>query len=468
MTLVLHGATVITMDPERRVLADGAVAVQDDRIVAVGPTTQVLEVTPQADRLDCSGQVVIPGLVNTHTHLFQTLLKGLGDDLVLQDWFLQMTGPSAAQLTPDDVLAAARHGAVESIKSGTTTIADFMYVHPVPGLTDRVIEGLEDVGIRGLVGRGFMTTGADLGVPAALIEHHDDALADASRLIDRHNGTGSTVEVALAPTMIWTVDREALRATRQLADATGARIMMHVAETPFEGRHARTEFGGPEVDVLEATGLLGPDLLAVHAVHCTATDIEVFVRCDVKVSHNPCSNLYLASGIAPVPEFLAAGLAVGLATDGPASSNNHNMIHALKFAALTQKGHRQDATVITAETVLEMATCLGAAALGMEDEIGSIEVGKKGDLVVLDLGNAFAAPVHDPVSALVYSALGSEPRTVLVDGRVVLSEGALTTVDEQAVRRAAEDAAAGLADRAGTAHLTQRAWRSVSRRPVRE
>lgn len=465
MSRLLSGATVITMDRARQVIPQGAVLVDGDRIVDVGPADQLRANHPTAQVDDYTGAVLIPGLVNTHTHLFQTLLKGLGDDMVLKDWFLQMTGPSAAMLTPGDVRAAARHGAVEAIRSGTTTIADFMYVHPGPGLTAEVIGGLKDVGIRGVVGRGYMTAGEELGVPPTLIEDLDEALADATALIRAHNREDSLVEVALAPTMIWTLDEDTLRATRDVANRENAKIMMHVSETSFEIEHSLERFGRRDVAALAHTGLLGPDLLAVHCVKCTHEDIALLKAHDVKVSHNPCSNLYLASGFAPIPEMLRAGLAVGLASDGPASNNNQNMIQALKFAALIHKGHHLDATIITAETVLEMATIDGARALGLDDHIGSIEPGKKADLAVLDLDNPFVTPVHSAVSALVYAAVGNEPTMVMVNGQTVLEDGQVTTVDADTVLRDAVEVASGLANRAGTARLAEREWRSVSARP---
>lgn len=458
-SLLLTGATIITVDPQRRILPDGAVLVQDDRIAAVGPSSEVTAADPSTRVLDCSGRVVIPGLVNTHTHLFQTLLKGLGDDMVLKDWFTCMTGPSAAELTVDDVYAAARHGAAEAVRSGTTTLVDFMYVHPRPGLTAAVIDALEGIGIRGVVGRGFITTGTENGVPARLVEDIDHSLNDAADLIGRQNRDDALVRVGLAPTMIWTVDEPALRATRALADDTGALVMMHVSETPFEIQNSLDRFGCRDTELLARIGFLGPDVLAVHCVQCTDTDVQLLAEHRVGVSHNPCSNLYLASGFAPIPQMVRAGIAVGLGSDGPASSNNHSMIQAMKFAALMHKGYTRDATIVTAEQVLEMATLGGARALGLADQIGSIEVGKKADLVVLAMDNLAVTPMHNPVSALVYSALGSEPETVIVDGHVVLEQGRLQTGDETEIRNASTTAARALAARAGTAHLATRRWR---------
>ena len=443
-------ASVVTMNGSRDVIDDGAVAVEGDKIADVGAAREVESRHPGAQVIDCTGRTIIPGLVNTHTHLFQTLLKGLGDDMVLRDWFTHMTGPSAVQLTFGDVLAAARHGCVESIRSGVTTLVDFMYVHPRPNLADAVVRAFRESGLRGVVARGYLTVGGGADVPPELVEHLDDALDDARRLIRANNTASSRVQVGLAPCMIWTVDEQTLAATREMADAERALITMHVSETDFEIENSLRRFGIRDVELLERTGLLGPDVLAVHCVQCDRRDIDILKAHGVSVSHNPCSNAYLASGFAPVPEMIRQGMTVGLATDGPASSNNHNLIQGMKFAALIHKGHHRDPRIMTAEKVMEMATIDGARAIGMADQIGSLEVGKKADFALLDLSNAFVTPLHHPVSALVYSALGSEVEAVVIDGVTVMSDGTLQSVDEYEVARSAQEAAYRLAERAGT------------------
>lgn len=448
-TLWAH-ASVVTMNGDREIIDDGAVVTEGDLIADVGPADEVAARHPDAEVTGCAGRTIIPGLVNTHTHLFQTLLKGLGDDMVLRDWFVEMTGPSAVQLTFDDVLAAARHGCVENIRSGVTTLVDFMYVHPRPHLADAVVQAFTETGMRGVVARGYLTTGEDGDVPPELVESLDAALADASRLIGATNRPDGRVQVGLAPCMIWAVDERTLTATRELADAERALITMHVSETDFEIANSMRRFGVRDVEVLARTGLLGPDLLAVHCVQCDERDLGILKAHGASVSHNPASNAYLASGCAPVPEMLRQGLTVGLATDGPASNNNHNLIQSMKFAALVHKGEHRDPRVITAGKVLEMATIDGARALGLADRIGSLEAGKKADFVVLDLSSPFVTPLHHPVSALVYSALGSEPETVVIDGVAVMAGGVLRTVDEGEVTRAAAAAAHGVAQRAGT------------------
>jgi 5-methylthioadenosine/S-adenosylhomocysteine deaminase len=461
-TTVLTGGTVVTMDGDRRVLTDGAVAFSGDgAITAVGPAAEVAAGHPGADVVDCAGRLVLPGFVNTHTHLFQTLLKGLGDDRVLSDWFLTMTGPSAVQLTPEDCYAGALHGCAEALTTGTTTLLDFMYVHPRAGLGDAVATAMFDVGIRGVMARGYMTAGADVGAPAELVQPLADALTDAQRLIGEWNRPGSRVTVGLAPCMSWTVDEPTLRETRALADNTGALVTMHLSESPFDVDESVRRFGMRDVPFAAETGLLGPDLLAAHCVQVDRHDLDLLRDSDTKVSHNPCSNLYLGSGFAPVPEMHRRGITVGLASDGPASSSNHSMLQAMKFAALLHKGVHRHPEIMTAEKALEMATIDGARALGLEALVGSLEPGKRADIVVLDLSNLCVTPLHAPVSSLVYSQRGDEVERVYVDGRLVVDRGALVTLDEADVRRRSTAAAAGLTTRAGTDQLAHRAWRSL-------
>ena len=458
MSFILADGWLITMNDRREILERASVCVQHDRIAAIGTRQKLQQQYSTAELIDCSERIVMPGMVNTHTHSFQTLLKGLGDDMVLKDWFTCMTGPSAVHLTPPDARAAAMHGCVESIRSGVTTLVDFMYAHPRPGMIKEVYEAFDTTGIRGFVCRGFISDGVQYGVPAALIEQPTAALGDAREHIRRYNQPGGRVQIGLAPNMIWAVNEEGYRLTRKVADEERALITTHVAETGFELETATATYGMNDTEFLSDIGFFGPDVIAVHCVHCTTSDIGIMRKHDTKVSHNPCSNMYLASGCAPIPEMLKAGLSVGLASDGPASSNNHSLFQAMKFAALQQKGVHQDATIIKAEQVLEMATIGGARAVGLEKEIGSIELGKKADIVVLDYNNAFMTPIHHPVSAIVYSALGHEVTTVVIDGKIVMRDGVVGTVDEGAVRRQAQINADALTQRAGTDASKHRLW----------
>lgn len=460
--LIAHGI-LVTMDPGRRIIEDGAVAIEGNRIAAVGSTAELADRYAGVKTLNATGKVVTPGLVNTHTHLFQGLLKGLGDDRVLVDWFRQVTGPSAVCLTPEDCYHAARLGCLESIRSGATTLFDFMYPHNQPGLSEPIVQAFQESGIRGSFARGYIDYGAEEGVPPQIIEDAQEALADCRQLFERyHESAGGRIHIWVAPCMIWTQTEEGLRATRRLADETGMRISIHVAETPFELENARRRFGLKDLEYFASIGLLGPDVLAVHGVYLDDRDIRILKQHDVKLSHNAVSNMYLSSGVAPIPKMLMSGITVGLATDGPASNNNQNMIQTLKFTALLHKVATKDPTVITAEKVMEMATIDGARALGLEDEIGSIEVGKKADLIILNFTNPFASPLHHPVSTLVYSAVGNEVESVIIDGQVVMEEERVLTMDEEDVVQKAQAAADALAERAGTAHLRRRPWRALA------
>ncbi len=260
--------------------------------------------------------------------------------------------------------------------------------------------------------------------------------------------------------MIWALDEKALRGTRQLADETGVLITTHVAETDFEIQQSQSRFQCTDTEFLGDIGFLGPDVLAVHCVQCHAGDIHILQRHDVRVSHNPCSNLYLASGVPPIPAMLAAGITVSLGSDGPASSNNHSLFQAMKTAALLQKGVHRDPTIITAEKVLEMATIDGARAIGLEHTVGSLEVGKCADVVVVGTDHPAMTPIHHPVSSLVYSALGHEVTDVFIDGRPVMRNGVITTVNQREVLARSQRAAQALAARTGNDR--PRPWRSFA------
>jgi 5-methylthioadenosine/S-adenosylhomocysteine deaminase len=462
MAFILSDAWLITMNERRDVLESASVCVEKDWIAGVSTRQDLQRRFPEAELVDCTGRIVMPGMVNTHTHLFQTLLKGLGDDMVLKKWFTCMTGPSSVHLTPEDAHVAALHGCVESIRSGVTTLVDFMYVHTAPGMIKSVVEAFEQTGMRGFVCRGFMSFGEQYGVPRELIEEPEHAIGDAREQMRRYNTPGARVRVGVAPNMIWAVDEKGYRLTRKLADEEHALITTHLAETTFELETAASRYGQTDTEFLSDIGFLGLDVLAAHCVHSKSHDIRILLHHNTKVAHNPCSNLYLASGCPPIPEMLLAGVTVGLASDGPASSNNHSLFQAMKFAALMQKGFHQDATIMTAEKALEMATIDGARAVGLEAQIGSIEVGKKADLIVVDYQNAFMTPIHNPVSAIVYSALGHEVSTVIIDGQFVMRDGVLNGVNEAAVRRQAQTRADDLARRAGVERFKKRPWRSMT------
>ena len=455
--LVLTGGTVVTMDAQRRMFAPGYVSIRNGIIEGTGPAGAAPAAA--ARTLDAAGKVVLPGFINTHTHLFQTLLKGPGDDRKLEEWFRNVVGPASSELTEEDCYHAALAGCMEAIRSGTTTVKDFMYAHPRPKLSDAVVTAMLDTGVRGVFVRGYIDHGEEYGVPPALIQPTDEVLADCERVARRYHGAAGRIHVRFGPCMIWSCSSDGLRATQRLADDLGVELTMHIAETPFSVENSLQRFGVGDLAFLERIGFLDSPTLAVHCVHLTARDLRILKARGVTVSHNPTSNMYLASGVAPVPQMLMAGIAVGLATDGPASNNNQNMIQALKFGALLHKVHTLDPTAITAEQALEMATIGAAKALGISGEVGSLEPGKRADVIVLNLRNVFASPLHHPVSSLVYAAVGSEVETVIIDGRVVMDDGRIQTADEPGALRDAQRAAEQLLERARIARPMERPWR---------
>jgi 5-methylthioadenosine/S-adenosylhomocysteine deaminase len=464
-SVLIDNATIVTLNPNRDIIKEGALAILDDKIVAIGPSSRVRSAYPLAEKtIDASGMVVFPGLINTHTHLFQTLLKGLGDDRVLSDWFASMTGPSAVHLTEDDVYQASRIGVLDAIRSGTTTMLDYMYPHPRPRLGDQVIRAFSELGIRGILGRGMHNCGEEFGVPTGIMQDVDTIIEDCRRLHETYDeGPGGRIRVWLAPAAVWSNDADCLKAVRSLASSLGTGITVHISETPFDREAAEKLHGSPDMEALERLGVLGPDVLLVHCVYLINREIRVCKDLDVKVSHNPVSNMYLSSGVAPIPRMIETGITVGLATDGAASNNSQDMIETLKFCALLHKVDTLDPTIITAEKVLEMATIDGARALGLEDEIGSLEIGKKADLFIFDpLSSPKSVPLHHPVSTLVYSSSEENIKTVIIDGKVVMEDGVIQTADEEKVLRSAQKVAEDLAKRAGTSGLVRRPWRSLA------
>lgn len=463
MNLIVASATIITMNQHREIIHDGAVVIEGDSIKEIGKTAAMQSKYLDYQVLDATGKYVIPGLINTHTHLFQGLLKGLGDDRVLVDWFRKVTGPSAKELSPEDCYLAAQLGVLESLHSGATCLVDFMYPHHQTGLSDGIILALGEGGLRSIFARGYMDYGIEDGVPPELIENYQDALADVERLFERYQGSyDGRMNIWLAPCMIWTQTKEGLIESKNLSQAKGIPISIHVSETPFELENSLKRFGKKDLDFLESIGFLGPDVLAVHCVYCDERDIRILRTYDVKVSHNAISNMYLSSGVAPIPQMIMAGITVGLATDGPASNNNQNMIATLKFSSLLHKVATKDPTVITAEKVMEMATIDGAKALGMEKQVGSLEAGKKADLAILNLATPFTTPVLHPVSTLVYSATGDEVETVIINGQIVMQDKKVLTMNEQEVLAKVQERALSLAERSNTKQFWDRPWRSVA------
>ena len=450
--LIITGGTVITQNEQREIIDRGAVAVRGGSILAVGPADS-LRARYRAQRvLDTAGCLVFPGLVNTHTHLLQTFQKGLGEGLRLYEWVRAVTGPSVPLMTERDAYLAAALGGLEALRSGTTTVLDYEYPLPDRKLYHSVARAFRDLGLRGILAQGFTETGEQFGLPAYLFQPVEGALEAWARTTAdiRTELDCDLLSFGLAPAIVFGVTRKGLERPRASADSRGMLVSLHVHETPDDERNTLAEHGQRAVPFLEETGLLGPNLLAVHGVRLQPDDIETFVKHGVKLSHNPISNMYLGSGAAPIVEIRRAGLTVGLGTDGAASNNSQDMLETMKCAGLVHKMAHRDPSAITAADVLDMATIDGARAVGQEARLGSLEPGKQADLFVYDPTCARSVPLLDPVASLVFSAGTEGVVTTVVAGQVVLDERRITTLDEGALLRECQDAAVALAQRAGT------------------
>jgi len=425
--LLLKGARVVTMDAQRRIV-DSDVVVRDGRIAAVGRKGGRAD---GATVIDCTGLVLIPGLVQAHIHLCQTLFRGLADDLALEAWLAKRIWPLEAAHTEESVYWSAMLGAAELLLGGTTAILDMETVRH----TGAAFEALESIGLRATAGKCLMDAASN---PASLREPTERALQESADLCAKwHGAAEGRLRYCFAPRFAPSCTGPLLRAASDLAERAGAVIHTHAAETPVELQIVKQETGYDELEYLDSVGISGPRAALAHCVWVDKEGIARLARQRTNVVHCPSSNLKLGSGVAPIPEMLAAGCRVGLGADGAPCNNRLDGFTEMRLAALIQKP-RLGPEALPAAQALELATLGGARALGLETEIGSIEVGKRADVVVLDLEGVHTQPAEaDLISRIVYSARASDVRHVLVDGRLVVKDGVLRTAKVEEIRRAA-------------------------------
>lgn len=435
--LVVQNGTLVTMDPAAGRIPDGAVAVDHGRILAVGPAPEIGARYVGKQTLDAEGGLVLPGLINAHTHAPMVLFRGIADDLKLMDWLQHYIFPAEARnVTPAFVRAGTRLAALEMIRSGTTTFVDMYYFE------DQVAEAAKEAGLRSVAGETL------IDFPAPDNKTMDDALAYTERFLRKWKGDPLVVP-AVAPHSTYLVSPEALKAARALADRFDAPILIHLSESQDEQKQVREKYGVTPTEHLRDLGILRKGLVAAHGVWLTESDRRILKQAGAGVVHCPQSNMKLASGAAPVEAMLQEGMRLGLGTDGAASNNDLDMFEEMDTAALLGKLSTGDPTATPAAKVLEMATLGGARALGMEDELGSLTPGKRADLIVVGLGAARLHPIYDPVSDLVYVTKGADVQDSVIEGRVVMRDRKVLTLDEGEVLaeagRLAEQVRASLA-----------------------
>ncbi|HEV7889847.1 MAG TPA: amidohydrolase [Pyrinomonadaceae bacterium] len=423
--VIVSGGTVVTMDASRRVIEDGAVAVEGGRIVAVGKRSDITRRYTAGEVIDARGRAVIPGLINGHTHVPMTLFRGIADDLDLNEWLTKYIFPAEAKNVNEDfVRAGAQLGLAEMIRGGTTTYCDMYYFE------DAIAEETERAGVRGLLGE----TVIDFPVPDN--KTWPAAMAYTERYVARWKGN-RLITAAIAPHAPYTVSEAHLREVRAFADRTGAPVVTHVAETRKEVDDISRDHGARPVEYLARIGFLGPREVFAHTVHLTEGEINLLKQNGVGSVHNPQSNMKLASGVAPVPQMLRAGVAVGLGTDGAASNNDLDMWEEMDTAAKLHKLTTNDPKTLTAAEALALATINGARALHMDSDIGSLETGKRADIVVVDLDALNQTPRYNIYSHLVYATKAADVRTVVIEGRVVMRDRRLLTLNETLIKQKA-------------------------------
>src|SRR5438067_12128841 len=420
--LIITGGTVITMDGARTIYDDGAVVVRGDTIVAVGPRAEVEAKYASSQTIDARGKLVLPGFINGHTHVPMTLFRGPHDDVTLNDWLYKYIFPAEAKNVNEEFVRwGTRLAAAEQIRSGVTTFADMYYFE------DAVAEETKAAGMRGVLGETF------IDFPAPDNKTNAAMLAYTEKFLKKWQGD-ALIHAAPAPHSIYTCSKKTIQDAAALAKKYHAPLLMHVSEMKKEWEDSEKANGMSPVQYLEKIGVLGPELVAAHCIFVDEADRKLLAERQVGCVHNPSSNMMIASGVSPVPEMRAAGIAVGLGTDGPAGSNNDlDLMEEMDLAAKLAKITKMDPLALNAKAVVEMATIEGARALHMEKEIGSLDAGKKADLLLIGLDAPNAVPMYDVYAQLAYALKGGDVETVIIGGRVVMRDMKLLTLAERSV-----------------------------------
>ena len=428
--LLIKDTTVITLDPENHIL-QGSVVVEQGRIASI-ESGSLSSDAGFDEVIDGRDRLLLPGFIQTHIHLCQTLFRGAADDLALIDWLKQRVWPMEAAHTPESLYASARLGIAELIKGGTTCALTMETVNH----TDVVFQAVEESGFRATVGKCMMDAGED--VPAELNERTEDSIAESLRLLDRWHGTANDrIRFCFAPRFAISCSRELLEQVAKLSRKHGVLVHTHASENREEVAIVERLTGKRNVHYLCDLGLCGQHIVLAHCIHLDDSEIGALQSSGTHISHCPSSNLKLASGIARILDMLDRGVSVSLGADGAPCNNRLDIFTEMRTAALLQKVLHGPQS-LPALTALRMATINGAKALGLENQIGSVEVGKRADLVLLNLNSLHTVPRFDPVSAIVYSAEISNVETVIIDGRIVMQSGKLQTLNESEVLVEAE------------------------------
>ena len=420
--LIVNGAHIVTMDAQGTLIEDGAIAVDEGIILAIGSAAEIEATYAAVETLDGDSRIVMPGIVNGHSHAAMTLLRGVADDLALMDWLQNYIFPAEVEFVDSEFVRIGTELACwEMIRGGTTTFVD-MYYYP-----DTIAEVVDSCGMRALIS----ATVIDQRSPDA--ENAGDSIAKGNAFIERWKGKNSRITPIFGPHANYTLNAEQLKATRAAAMKYGVPISIHVSESPFERQYSMDTYGMTSIDLYESIGFFEGPTIAAHVVWPTENEIATLAERKVGVIHNPTSNMKIASGISPVAEMLEAGVRMGLGTDGAASNNDLDMWEEMRLASFLQKVDRMDPEVLPATTVLGMATSGGATAIGLGDSVGSLEVGKRADLIQVAFEDVHHVPTYDVISHLVFVSDEQDVASVVVDGKVLMKEREMLTIDTERV-----------------------------------
>ena len=416
--LVIHNGTILTMNSDLDIIKNGVLCIKNHKLDKIEPLKNHAPLPEGKKIIDARGGIIMPGLVNTHTHLPMALFRGLADDLPLSKWLNEYIFPAESKcITPESVRIGALLSSAEMLLSGTTTCCDG-YFHE-----DHVAAAMNEIGMRGILGQGV------IDFPAPGMPKPEDNVNNAIKFLQKWKNISSLITPSVFCHSPYTCSETTLKKAKDAADAADVLFQIHAAETKDEFASIQTKHHTTPVKYLDKNGIIDQNTLLVHAVWLDDDDIEIIAKHGASVSHNPESNMKLASGIAPIPALLKAGVTVGLGTDGCASNNNLDLISEMDTAAKLHKVNALDPTLLDAVTVLKMATIQGAKAIGLDAIIGSLEIGKKADVIVIDIRKPHLVPIYNPISHMVYAAQGSDVQDVIVNGRLLVKDRKLLTIN---------------------------------------
>jgi cytosine/adenosine deaminase-related metal-dependent hydrolase len=450
-SVLIKGGVVVTMNSQRRVFRDGAVLIDKGVISQVGKAVDVKPERRAEFEIDAKGKVVLPGLVDTHVHLAQALIRGSADDTSLIDWLQKFVWPLQGNFDGQDGKVSAELCMLEMIKAGTTTFLESL-LHSRYGF-DGIAEVVDRAGMRGFLSKtvmGLPGYGSEKSIMhPGMIENAETCLREVETYFKRWNGKADDrIRVWYGARSLGGCTPELYAQIAEGARLLGTGVTMHLSEVQEDVRYTKKEFGKMPAEFMDEVGLVGPNVVFAHGVWLTESEWPILARKGAHVAHCPSSNMKLSSGIAKVPEMMQAGVNVGIGCDGGPSNNSYDMIREMKTASLLQKVRTMDPLVLNAETVLEMATINGAKALGLQFQIGSLESGKKADLIIMNMQKPHLTPAFNPVSHLVYAAEGSDVETTIIDGRIIMENRVVKSLNEEKIIRDANEHAAKLLQRA--------------------